>query len=791
MKRFLFISLGILMALSSTAQTSYSRVKLFADRQQLIELASKGVIIENGEIREGVFVICELSQDELLKVDESGLEYEVMISDMTTYYQERNEPYLSRLDEMKQMDYQMNSEWPVPDGFELGTCGGFLTIDQCMDHLDSMAAQYPHLITTRSTLDYTTHNGRQLYWVRLSDNPGVDEDETEILYTGMHHAREPIGMQLLIFYMYHLLENYESDSLVKYIVDNFELYFVPILNPDGYAYNIQNQPGGGGNWRKNRRQNDDGSHGVDINRNYAYMWGYNNSGSSPNPGDDTYRGPSAFSEPETMCIRDLIEEHNFRIALNYHSYQNMLLYPWGWTDEPCDHDAVFNRHAAIMTLENAYAFGPGSTTIYPTNGGSDDWMYGEQESKNMIYAYTPEVGGGSDGFWPSVNRIIPLCQENMHQNFMAACLAGAWAEVADLSSTIVENKTGLFFFRIERLGLEDNATYTVSIDPLNDAISSVGDPMTFDDLELFETANAAFTYSLKEDIESGDEILFLLSVNNGLYTSSDTIRKIYGSPVIIFEDSASYFTNWTSSKWNLTTVQSHSPATSIADSPVGQYANYENNSITMTASIDLTGYAYAVLGFWARWDIEKGYDYVQVLISDNNGGSWTPVQGKYTHGGTSNQAYGEPVYDDIQTTWVKEEISLEAYLDKQIKIRFTLVSDVYVVGDGFYWDDMTITVIDMATGIDDGFAPGVENAVKLYPNPSSNKISIAYDFMNIPLRGNSFCVYDVSGRMIMDLILPGASGTFDLDVSTWPEGIYFYSILNDRTLLEGGKFVVR
>ncbi len=216
----------------------------------------------------------------------------------------------------------LSRDWPVPEGFELGTCGGFLTIDQLLATLDNMATLYPDLISPKYALNYPTHNDRELYWVRLSDNPTTNEDEPEVLYTGMHHAREAIGMQLLVYYMYYLLENYDTDPDVQYIVNNFELYFVPIINMDGYAYNIQNQPNGGGEWRKNRRQNDDGSYGVDINRNYGYMWGYDDNGSSPYPWDDTYRGPSAFSEPETMDIRDFCNEHEFSYAINYHSYAN-------------------------------------------------------------------------------------------------------------------------------------------------------------------------------------------------------------------------------------------------------------------------------------------------------------------------------------------------------------------------------------------------------------------------------------------------------------------------------------
>ena len=689
------------------------------------------------------------------------------------------------------MEYTLSRDWPVPEGFDLGTCGGFLTIDQAMEHLDSMAAQYPDLISPRYNLDFTTHNGRELSWVRLSDNPTTDEDEPEILYTGMHHAREPIGMQLLVYYMYYLLENYDTDPDVQYIVNNFELYFVPIINMDGYAYNIQNEPNGGGEWRKNRRQNDDGSYGVDVNRNYGYMWGYDNSGSSPEPSDDTYRGPSAFSEPETASLRNFCDEHEFRITLNYHSYGNYLLYPWGWSPVPCDHDAIFHAHSEILTTENGYTNGAGYTTIYPTNGGSDDWMYGEQTTKGLIYSYTPEVGSGDAGFWPPVSQIIPLCQENMYQNLMAARLAGPYAIARDLAPSIIENQSGFFFFDLQRLGLEDGATYTVSIEPLSDAIATVSSPLAYSNLDILETVSAAFTFTLKENILSGEKVEYLLSVNNGLATFSDTIRKIYGTPVVIFEDSASTFNKWSSPKWNMTTSQYHSPARSIADSPSGQYENDENNAITLNQPIDLTDAVYASLGFWAKWDIEAGYDYVQVFVSDNNGASWTPVQGKFTHPGNSNQAFGEPLYDGTQSTWVKEEINIEQYLDKQIKIRFVLRSDVYVVGDGFFWDDMTVTVVDLATGTPENKPESQAARVSIQPNPASGSVTMNYTLDKYSPGLNTFKVYDITGHTVYESQLANGAGMISWDISSWPSGMYFYCIDFDRTVIASGKLIVR
>jgi carboxypeptidase T len=791
MKKLTFTLIFSLLILFASAQTQYSRVKLFASQNDLANLASRGLGIDHGVFKAGVYVICELSQAELAIADAAGVRYEIEIPDMTKYYIERNEPYLSKLDEIKHAKYELSRDWPVPEGFELGTCGGFLTIDQLLATLDNMAALYPDLISPKYTMNYQTHNGRDLYWVRISNNPTIDQDKPEVLYTGMHHAREPIGMQLLVYYMYYLLENYDTDPDVQYIVDNFELYFVPIINMDGYAYNIQNQPNGGGEWRKNRRQNDDGSYGVDVNRNYGYMWGYDNIGSSPDPWDDTYRGPSAFSEPEIMNIRDFCNEHEFRYSINYHSYANDCLYPWGWSPDPCVDDAIFHAHSILLTKENNYLYGPSYTTIYPTNGGSDDWMYGEQSTKGLMFSYTPEVGDGSAGFWPQVSQIIPLCQINMWQNFMAARLSGIYAVPTDLSPSIIEHKNGLFFFDLQRVGLEDGGTFTVSIEPLNDAIASVSDPLTFSDLEILETTNGAFVYSLKDNIVSGENVEYLLSVNNGLATFSDTIRKIYGTPIVIFEDSASNFNKWTSNKWNTTTAQYYSSPRSITDSPFGQYSDYENNSVTLKDTIDLGDAVFASLGFWAKWDIEAGYDYVQVLVSDVTGGGWIPMQGKYTKTGNLYQEYGEPVYDGTQNDWVLEEINLKDFLGKKIKIRFVLTSDQNTVGDGFYFDDLTVTIVDLETGIPGDLKPITGDEVSIQPNPASGLVTMKYNIENFKPGNTSMVVYDLKGKMVKVETLRSSRAAVSWDVSSWPAGMYFYTLRSEQNIIASGKLIVK
>ena len=194
--------------------------------------------------------------------------------------------------------------------------------------------------------------------VKISDNPDIDEQEPEILYTALIHAREPQSMMQMIYFMYYLLENYNTDPSVQYLVDNREMFFIPVLNPDGYEYNRSTNPSGGGMWRKNRKNNG-GSYGIDLNRNfgpYAY-WNAPNGGSSTVPSSDTYRGTAPFSEPETANLRDFLATRYFKNALNYHTYSNLLIYPYGALEMETPDSATFREFARDMTAYNGYEYG--------------------------------------------------------------------------------------------------------------------------------------------------------------------------------------------------------------------------------------------------------------------------------------------------------------------------------------------------------------------------------------------------------------------------------------------------
>ncbi len=775
MKRILtLLTLLLIIAAHVPAQnTHYMRVKIQLKDGDITRLAKAGIPMDAGiyNNKEGYYQ-AEISDQDYIKVRSLGFSTEVLIDDLTSWYASRNQGL--NPEQIKQTAMRATSDYPVPIDFELGSCGGFCTIEECYAHLDHMADLYPNLITVKQEISTTTtFLGEPIYYVKISDNPNEAEEEPQVLYTGMHHAREPIGMQHLLYYMYYILEHYDTDPELRQLIDNTEMYFVPIINVDGYQYNITTDPNGGGMWRKNRHNNGDGSFGIDINRNYGFFWGYDDEGSSPYTYDDNYRGTAPFSEPETQNMKEFCESHEFKIALNYHSHANLLLYPWGYTPEPCPDDNVFAEYSRRMTADNQYTYGAGSTTIYPTNGGSDDWMYGEQSTKNKILSYTPEVGNSNDGFWPQASRIIPLCQENMLQSLLAAKLAGSYAEIADNTPLIIPEKQYNAYFSLTRLG-QTNGTYTVSIEPLDDLIISTGDPIVIDNLSVLQTRVDSIPFELSDKVVYGDTIRFVLAMDNGFFVTRDTVEKYYGTPVVVLYDDFPSIEKWTGN-WGLYSMFPYSAPYSMADSPFGNYANNANNSTSLTESISLENASVAVLSFYARWRIEPGYDYVQVKVSTNNGTTWTPLAGKYTHPGNDNQLPGQPLYDGIVNSWVREEINISEYAGQDIKIRFTLRSDGGTIADGYFFDNLEVSIIDVTTGVQ---YPAVQSGYFISeprPNPAEDKTVIGY---NLPDFSGNACITicDLTGKLIRVIPLTDPKGELELNTSHLKPGLYLLTV---------------
>jgi murein tripeptide amidase MpaA len=347
--------------------------------------------------QEDDYVDAVIQSDRLHILEDAGLSYSIEIEDMTAFYRNR---LAGRVD-------------------GVGSMGGYRTLDEIYLAMDSIANENPTIVQPRWSIGQTLE-GRDIFVMKISDNPGDDEDEAEIYYNATIHAREVITPEVLIRFMRHLTDNYGIDPMVTFLVDNREMFFTTCQNPDGYQYNVDNDPNGGGMWRKNRRDNGNGTWGVDLNRNYGYMWGYNDDGSSPSGIEETYRGTGPFSEPATQVVRDFVLTRNFNVVIAYHAWTNAILWPWGYNCSPTPEHALFLAVGQIAAQFNGYF----ATNCCGINGYTGDWYYGELSEKPKIYEYLVEVGGQGDGFWPPIERITPLVEENIQPNIIYALFAG-------------------------------------------------------------------------------------------------------------------------------------------------------------------------------------------------------------------------------------------------------------------------------------------------------------------------------------------------------------------------------
>ena len=788
------------ITISVTAQKPevYSKARIYYNSvEEFQKLVQSGIAMDHGKHKKGVFFESDFSETEINIAQNLGATVEILINDVQQYYIERNQN--TKTATLKNTTCSNSgSSTPTytnPTNYNHGSMGGFLTYAEVMQEIDSMTLLYPNLITARSPIDtFTTHEGRNLFWVRMSDNANTNESEPESLYDAVHHAREAISIHQMIYYMWYLLENYATNPQIQAILDNTELYFVPFVNPDGFLYNESTNPSGGGMWRKNRRVHGNGDFGVDNNRNYDYTdstlgttWG--TVGISTNTNSDVHCGPYAFSEPENNAMRWFVEQHDFKLALNFHSYSNLLLYPFGFqTGLYCPDDTTFYAISEEMVAENNFSNSPG-WALYETSGGSDDWMYGETLNHNKIYSFTPEIGSGAQGFWPIEADIDPLCQGMMHLDLTAAHLVNNYAKATDLQPLMMQNQNGFLYYDIQRLGLNGSGDFTVSISPVSANILSLGSPNTHLGMSLIQTITDSISYSLSPSIVSGDLITYVIVLDNGLFTINDTITKTFGTQQVIFSDNANNLTNWVVSQtWGTTNATFYSPSSSITDSPTGNYSDGVNKTITLSNPIDLTNVISANLSFYAKWAIEAGWDYVQVEVSTNNGATWEPQCGKYTHSGNSDQDFNKPLYDGFQSSWVLEEIDLSQYLGQNIKIRFQIVSDGGVTEDGFYFDDFQINVVYGSTGIENL----TENGAFLgesYPNPTKNRATINYLLPKNSHAAN-FVVTNTVGEEIYRTTVSPNNNKIDISTLGWAQGVYYYFIESENKKTTSKKMVV-
>jgi len=254
------------------------------------------------------------------------------------------------------------------------------TVEETFEYLSLIARTYP-FITRLHLIGRSTRFSLPIWALKISDHPEMDEDEPAFLVDAMHHAREPLGNEIALAFINHLVLRYGWDERVTSWVDDFEIWVIPIMNPEGYQIILDRQLGSPW-WRKNLRDNDSNGvvdfdyDGVDLNRNYNINWTY--AGSS-NPADWTYRGPAPFSEEETKAKRNLAEEEKFALSVTYHSYGEVIYYQWSWPSSGArapDHSVLLKIASTLASkienLEGTGTYGYGRQTAA---NQSSPWMY--------------------------------------------------------------------------------------------------------------------------------------------------------------------------------------------------------------------------------------------------------------------------------------------------------------------------------------------------------------------------------------------------------------------------------
>jgi carboxypeptidase T len=379
---------------------------------------------------------------------------------------------------------------------------GYHTYDEMVTELFQIAANHP--VVTDLTSIGTTYEGRDIWCMKISDNAHTEEDEPEVIIYGMHHSREWGSAEVPLYIIQFLTGNYSTNTSVQTIVDEREIWIIPIVNPDGRVFDGEDDPAVYTNWRKNRVPNWDGSRGVDLNRNYDWMWG--GAGADDDPSGGTYRGSAPFSENETQAIRDFALQHDFVFSLSYHSYGQIILYPWGNTYNPSPDDALFS--ALGWGMSNRMTNKAGSprdqyipmrgSQLYLTSGDDVDWMYGELGVLPFVVelypAYTdssPAVTPPYNGFHPREDKRIPICEDN---------LGGALflLEVADNPHQVLPHVS--LMAAPEKRTIDRGQNLSFQIEVINDGSQN-------DTFDLFAFGPMGWNISLSENVvalASGD-----------------------------------------------------------------------------------------------------------------------------------------------------------------------------------------------------------------------------------------------------------------------------------------------
>lgn len=286
---------------------------------------------------------------------------------------------------------------PLPEVFVESLPAGYQTYETLTRSLKGLAAAYPKLATLEDVGDsWETQEGkasRAIWALKITARP--QQELPAALFTGGHHARELAPVEVTYRLAKYLLEGYGKDPRITGLLDQREVWIVPMVNPDGRA-RVEN---GDAWWRKNV-QPYSGGVGVDLNRNYDAYWEKGEKSARK----DTFRGGAPFSEPETQAIRNLFAKRKFGTWMDYHAYGNATIWPPGYTRELSPDDATFRAIGKQLAATNGYSADTIARTFYLSYGSGLDWAY----LKFGTLGFCTEMG---ESFHPGFREVDRLFEE--------------------------------------------------------------------------------------------------------------------------------------------------------------------------------------------------------------------------------------------------------------------------------------------------------------------------------------------------------------------------------------------
>jgi len=296
---------------------------------------------------------------------------------------------------------------------------GYHNYAEMVAEINALVASKPSI--ARKLSIGTSYEGRDMPLVKISDNVTVDENEPEILFNAHQHAREHLTVEMALYIMHLLIDNYGTDSRITNLVNTREFWIVPDMNPDGGEYDIAT--GSYRSWRKNRQPNPGSSNvGTDLNRNWGFQWGCCG-GSSGSTGSATYRGPSPFSAPETQRLRDFVNsrvvngQQQIKAHIDFHTYSQLVLWPYGYTTANTTPTLNADARNAFATLGQQMAATNGYTPeqasdLYIADGTIIDWMWATHGIFSYTFEMYPGPSGSGGGFYPPDEQIGPQTSRN-------------------------------------------------------------------------------------------------------------------------------------------------------------------------------------------------------------------------------------------------------------------------------------------------------------------------------------------------------------------------------------------